>query len=254
MDREAAILLPGAVLPAGPAYDGLIAALGDRWEVQARDLEVYAADAPPPDFSLETEVAGVLRHADEAGFERFHLVGYSAGGAVAIVLAARHPARVRTLALMEPAWAGDENMSTAEKGARERLASALALEDPHAMMRGFTEAQLAPGVVPPPRPPGPPPAWLAKRPSGVRAFVRAFEEEDLREADLRRFEGPVWFALGGRSNPELYGQMAERLARVWPRMVIERFPERHHFDPPHRTEPTLVAAALERLWAMDDHG
>ena len=79
MDREAAILLPGAVLPAGPAYDGLIAALGDRWEVHAKDLEVYAADAPPPDFSLETEVAGVLRHADEAGFERFHLVGYSAG-------------------------------------------------------------------------------------------------------------------------------------------------------------------------------
>ena len=249
MDREAAILLPGAVLPAGPAYDGLIAALGDRWEVHAKDLEVYAADAPPPDFSLETEVAGVLRHADEAGFERFHLVGYSAGGAVAIVLAARHPARVRTLALMEPAWAGNEGMSAAESSARERIAAALALEDPDEMMRRFTEAQLASGVVAPSRPSGPPPAWLAKRPAGARAFVRAFDEEDLREGDLRRFGGAVWFALGGRSNLALYGQMAERLARVWPRMAIERFPERHHFDPPHRTEPERVAAALERLWA-----
>lgn len=249
MEREAAILLPGAVLPAGPAYDGLVAALGATREVRAKDLEVYADDAPPPDFSLETEVAGVLRHADEAGFERFHLVGYSAGGAVAIVLAARHPARVRTLALMEPAWAGDDGMSAAEVAVRQRIATALALEDPEEMMRGFTEAQLAPGVVPPPRPPGPAPAWLAKRPAGVRALVRAFEEEDLRGAELRRYEGPVWFALGGRSNPELYGQLAERLARVWPRMVIERFPERHHFDPPHRTEPTRVAAALERLWA-----
>lgn len=253
MDREAAILLPGAVLPAGLAYGDLIAALGGRWEVHAKDLEVYAADAPPSDFSLETEVAGVLRHADESGFDRFHLVGYSAGGAVAIVLAARHPARVRTLALMEPAWAGNEGMSAAEKTARERVAAALALEDPDEMMRGFTEAQLAPSVVPPARPPGPPPAWLAKRPAGVRAFVRAFEEGDLREADLRRFEGPVWFALGGRSNPDLYRQMAERLARAWPRMVIERFTERHHFDPPHRTEPTRVAAALERLWATVDH-
>ena len=117
------------------------------------------------------------------------------------------------------------------------------------MMRGFTEAQLASGVVPPSRPPGPAPAWLAKRPAGARAFVRAFDEEDLREGDLRRFEGPVWFALGGRSNPDLYGQMAERLARAWPQMVIERFSERHHFDPPHRTEPARVAAALERLWA-----
>ena len=70
MDREAAILLPGAILPAGPAYDGLIAALGTTREVHAKDLEVYADDAPPPDFGLETEVAGVLRWADEAGFER----------------------------------------------------------------------------------------------------------------------------------------------------------------------------------------
>jgi pimeloyl-ACP methyl ester carboxylesterase len=249
MDREAAILLPGAVLPAGPAYDGLIGALGATRDVHAKDLEVYAGDALPPDFSLATEVAGVLRHADEAGFDRFHLVGYSAGGAVAVVLAARHPARVRTLALMEPAWAGDDGMSAAEMTVREHIETALALEDPDEMMRRFTEAQLAPGIVAPPRPPGPPPAWLAKRPAGVRAFVRAFEEEDLHEPDLRSFEGPVWFALGDRSNPELYGQMAERLARVWPRMAIERFPERHHFDPPHRTEPTRVAAALERLWA-----
>lgn len=252
MGREAAILLPGAVLPAGPAYDGLIAALGDRWKVHAKDLEVYAGDAPAPDFSLATEVRGVLRHADEAGFGQFHLVGYSAGGAVAIVVATRHPRRVRTLALMEPAWAGDDGMSDAEIAARERLATALAIEDPDEMMRGFTRAQLAEGVVPPPRPPGPPPAWLAKRPAGVRALVRAFGEEDLREAELRRFEGPVWFALGGLSNPDLYGEMAERLARTWPRMLVERFPERHHFDPPHRTEPTRVAAALERLWATAD--
>lgn len=248
MDRDAAILLPGAVLPAGPAYDGLIAALGDRWEVHAKDLEIYAGDTPPADFGLGTEVLGVLHHADEAGLERFHLVGYSAGGAVAIVLAARHPARVRSLALMEPAWAGADGMSAAEVAARERITDALALEDAEKAMRGFAESQLAPGVEPPPRPPGPPPAWMAKRPAGARAFMRAFEQEDLRNEELLGYGGPIWFALGGRSNPDLYGQMAERLARLWPRMVIERFPERHHFDPPHRAEPSRVAAALERLW------
>lgn len=121
MDRVAAILLPGAVLPAGPACDGLVAALGDGRVVRAKDLEVYAGDAPPPDYSLDTEVAGVLRLAEAAGFERFHVVGYSAGGAVAIVLAARHPDRVQTLALMEPAWAGREGMSRAVAAALERL-------------------------------------------------------------------------------------------------------------------------------------
>lgn len=254
MEREAVILLPGAVLPAGPAYDALRATLGDRCEVHAKDLEVYAGDAPPPDFALGTEVAGVIRRADEAGLERFHLVGYSAGGAVAIVIAAHHPARVGSLALMEPAWAGSTGMSAAETEVRERIAAALALDDPAEMMRGFTVAQLAPGVVPPPRPPGPPPAWMTKRPAGIRAIVAAFEEEDLRETDLRRFQGPVWFALGGRSNPDLYGQMAERLATIWPRMGIERFAERHHFDPPHRTEPERVAEALEHLWSRADGG
>lgn len=43
---------------------------------------MYAgATVPPPGYSLETEVAGIRRVADEAGFDTFHLVGYSAGGA-----------------------------------------------------------------------------------------------------------------------------------------------------------------------------
>jgi len=57
-------------------------------------------------YGLETEVEGIRRLADRAGFETFHIVGYSAGGASSLAFASRYPERLRSLALMEPAWAG----------------------------------------------------------------------------------------------------------------------------------------------------
>jgi hypothetical protein len=47
--------------------------------------------------------------------------------------------------------------------------------------------------------------------------------------------------------------MAERLARVFPDFTVEVFPDRHHFDPPHRIEPARVAAWLRSLWALADY-
>jgi hypothetical protein len=71
-----AILLPGIVLPAELAYPALIEALGEGVEARAQELEVYASDPPGPDYGIETELAGLVREAEVAGFERFHLVGY----------------------------------------------------------------------------------------------------------------------------------------------------------------------------------
>ena len=100
------MLLPGAVLPAQPAYSALIEALGPDVQAVAKDLELYAGDEPPPGWSLDTEVDGVLREADARGWESFHLAGYSGGGSVALAFAAKHPRRLLSLALLEPAWAG----------------------------------------------------------------------------------------------------------------------------------------------------
>jgi hypothetical protein len=41
---------------------------------------------------------------------------------------------------------------------------------------------------------------------------------------------------------------AERLAGVFPDFTVEPFPDRHHFDPPHRIEPARVADSLRWLW------
>jgi pimeloyl-ACP methyl ester carboxylesterase len=86
-----AILLPGSVLPAELAYSSLITALGSDAEVVAKDLEVYATEEAPSGYDLDLEVAGVLREAAAHGWEQFHLVGYSGGGAAALAAALLAP-------------------------------------------------------------------------------------------------------------------------------------------------------------------
>ena len=241
------ILVPGAVLPAELAYGALLEALGYEVAAVAKELEVYAGHEPPPDYTLEVEVEGVLRTAQASGFERFHLVGYSAGGASSLAFAARHPERLHSLALLEPAWAGNEGLHPAEEAVWREYERIMALP-PAEMMPAFVRANLRPGVELPPPPPGATPSWMAKRPAGLKAITGAFATSELDLDALRRFQRPVYFALGGLSNPHQYARIAERLAGVFCDFALEVFEERHHFDPPHRAEPERLAASLGGLW------
>jgi pimeloyl-ACP methyl ester carboxylesterase len=244
------VFLPGGVLPAEPAYAALLRALGKRVDAVAKDLEVYSEDRPPKDYGIGREVAGILREADAHGFDRFHLVGYSGGGASSLAFAAQHGGRLLSLALLEPAWAGNDRTEEEETLLlRFRALDQLSNDE---LMAGFIRLQLAPGVEPPPHPEGPPPPWMSKRPAGIRAFIEAFDNGHLDLQALRGFDRPVYFALGGRSNPDYYARMASRLAEIFPDFTIETFPERHHFDPPHRLEPERLADSLLALWQRAD--
>jgi pimeloyl-ACP methyl ester carboxylesterase len=241
------ILLPGIVLPAEPAYGALIGALGPDVEAVASDLEIYATPQPREDYSLDVEIAGVLREADARGWERFHLVGYSGGGAASLAFAAARPERLASLALLEPAWAGNWDLSPAEEALwleYDRL-EALPAED---LTPTFMRLGLKPGVPLPAPPPGAPPPWMAKRPAGIRAIMRAFKRGDINREALRRFDRPVYFALGALSNPDQYGEIAKRLNGLLPDFELEVFAQRHHFDPPHRIEPERLANSLKALW------
>jgi len=242
------ILLPGGILPADLAYGALIETLENDAEAVAKDLELYAGDEPPVDYSLDTEVAGVVREADAHGWERFHLVGYSGGGASALAVAARRPDRLLSLALLEPAWAGNWDLSEAER-AMWREYERLDALPPDEFMAAFVRLGLRPGVAAPAPPPGPSPPWMTKRPAGIRAFTRTFRTYDLDRESLRRFDRPVYYALGGLSNPDQYREIAERLSHVFDDFNLEVFEERHHFDPPHRIEPERLARSLRTLWA-----
>jgi pimeloyl-ACP methyl ester carboxylesterase len=233
-------------MPAEPAYSALLGVLGERVDGVAKDLEVYAGDQPPPDYSLATEAQGVLREAARRGFDRFHLVGYSGGGASSLAFAALHGHRLLSLALLEPAWGGNER-TPAEEILWQRFRELEPLP-PDQFMAGFTRLQLAPGVEPPPPLDGPSPPWMAKRPAGLRALMAAFDNGELDLDALGAFDQPVYFAVGGRSNPDYFARMAERLAAIFPDFTIETFPERHHFDPPHRIEPERLSSSLLALW------
>ena len=246
--RPHVILLPGAVLPADLAYGALLEALGGEVEAVAKELEIYAGDEPPPNYTLDVEIEGILGAARASGFDRFHLVGYSGGGAASLAFAAKHPERLRSLALLEPAWAGNEGLDSAEEAAWREYDRIMALPTEE-MMPAFVRSQLGPGVEPPAPPPGPPPPWMAKRPAGLNALTRAFRAGELDLDALRGLQASVYFALGGLSNPDQYAKIAERLAGVFPDFTLEVFEECHHFDPPHRVEPERLASSLRRLWA-----
>lgn len=68
--RYGAILLPGIITPAQVAYGDLRAALADAGEIVLKDLAIYDGKAAPADYSLDLEVAAILKTADSTGFER----------------------------------------------------------------------------------------------------------------------------------------------------------------------------------------
>ncbi|MET4619846.1 pimeloyl-ACP methyl ester carboxylesterase [Arthrobacter sp. 2762] len=242
-----AFFLPGSVLPAAPAYTDLIEALGPDVDAFAKDLDLYDADEPPPGWSLDTEVDGVLHEADAKQWDTFHLVGYSGGGAAALAFAAKHPERLLSLTLLEPAWAGDWDWSRAHTRFWEQL-SALEPLPPEQFMPEFMRLSVRPDVVLAPPPAGDPPPWMAKRPAGIRAFLKDFRSYHLDRERLASFERPVLYVLGGMSNPDQYGDIADRLSTVFRDYRVEVFEERHHFDPPHRIEPGRLATVLREHW------
>lgn len=245
------ILLPGSVLPADLAYGQLVTAVGPGVETIVKDLEVYRDDSPPPDYSLATEVDGALRAADARGWVRFHVVGYSAGGAAALACAAVHPDRLLSLGLLEPAWAGGWDWSPQHERLWAKAAALSQLPDEQ-FMAAFTRMQVRPEVQLPEPPAGPPPPWMKHRPAGIRAVMRTFSTYDLDRRALAGFDRPVYFALGGLSNPDQFGEVAQRLQSVFGDFTLEIFAERHHFDPPHRKEPERLAASLRRLWSRGE--
>ncbi|MBS0220754.1 MAG: alpha/beta fold hydrolase [Proteobacteria bacterium] len=90
-------------------WRGWFPALIDRYPVVAFDMRGCGRSSrPPADFkwSLEGMIDDLFAVADAAGFERFHVVGESLGGTVALAAAIMRPDRVATLTVSNGAHLG----------------------------------------------------------------------------------------------------------------------------------------------------
>jgi pimeloyl-ACP methyl ester carboxylesterase len=244
--KPSVLFIPGGVMPAEISYGPLLGALQGQIQPVVKDLEVYAPDSPLLSYGLELEVDGIRRAAEAAGLQRFHLVGYSAGGAACLAFCAKYPERLSSLALIEPAWIG--SLSPADAADWTELGRLIRLP-PDERMPAFMRWQMRPGVPPPAmqQPPLGPPPWMAKRPAGLEAISRAFDAYQLETERLHLMKQPVYYALGSLST-RFYERAAHRLAGWFPDMQIEEYEGRSHFDPPHRAEAQRFARALSGLW------
>jgi pimeloyl-ACP methyl ester carboxylesterase len=231
-------------------WRSVVPLLGDGRRVAAPDLPGFGA-APPagPGFALD-RVADVLADALIAELAApFDLLGNSLGGAVALVLAERHPERVRRLVLAAPAGLAPRRdplptlagrAGRALIGARRRAGPALAgsatarrlllftvMADPahvpadeaRAMMRGSEGS------------------------SRIREAITAVVGADLR-ARLAALTLPVGFLWGTRDRVIPISSLPGLRALV-PAAPAEVIPRAGHV--PHLERPREFVAAVDRL-------
>jgi pimeloyl-ACP methyl ester carboxylesterase len=106
--REAVLFHHGIGASAG-IWAGWFAALADAHRLVSFDMRGYGrSHVPAADFawSLDLMVDDLFAVADAAGLQRFHLVGESIGGTVALAAALARPQRIATLTVSNGAHLG----------------------------------------------------------------------------------------------------------------------------------------------------
>jgi pimeloyl-ACP methyl ester carboxylesterase len=234
--------LPGIIAPCAVRYAPLLSHLPDL-DAVTKDLEVYSAETtPPPNYSIDLEVAGVDRAATDAGFDRFHLYGHSGGGAMALAYAAAHAERLLSLAVDEPAY----DFTDEVRADYEEFGPLAALPVPE-RMAAFMRLQVSADVTLPPPPDGPPPPFMASRPAGIAAFLAAAADHPRLADGYRAFASPVLYTWGELTHPRWYA-MRDRLAGLFPDFTSQRFDGIHHLNTSHQAEPERTAALLTDFW------
>jgi pimeloyl-ACP methyl ester carboxylesterase len=99
---ESVLLIHGAHLADGLRPLVAEPALDDFQMIRYHRRGFGGSSRPPGPTSTEDQVRDAVRLLDHLGIDRAHVVSHSYGGMIALSLAAAHPARVRSLAFLEP--------------------------------------------------------------------------------------------------------------------------------------------------------
>ncbi|WP_275293009.1 alpha/beta hydrolase [Amycolatopsis sp. La24] len=178
---------PGLLLAHG-AGGGVTANFGPLLDDLARTHTVVGADYPVAGGTLDELADGLVATAVDAGVEKFAVLGYSLGTAVAVRVATRHPKRVTGLILTAGFARPDARMELALdvwaellKGDRTLLAKYLmltAVSEP--FLAALTPEQVAEAVA----------ALAASVPAGTAKQVELVRKVDTR-AELASIAVPT---------------------------------------------------------------
>lgn len=95
----------------------------DDWPLFARHLKGFhlvipdipgfgeSSQVPTDSYSFESQIGRIDRFTEVLHLDKFHMAGNSMGGAFTAAYGAKHPEKVLTLALLDPAGAPSENKS-----------------------------------------------------------------------------------------------------------------------------------------------
>lgn len=224
--------------------------LAHRARAIAPDLLGYGRSDAPGGLPLgvEAQTEYVLELLDSLGVERVTVVGHDIGGAVAQILATRHPDRVERLALVNSVcydnWPIPEMKALqAAAGVVEHLPARLTTKGVElGLRRGFVHQDRAESFLD---------AFLEpfSTAEGLDVFVeharalhcRPTEEAAPRFPSIAVPTAIIW----GRQDPFFEVKWAERLAADIPTAELTLVDEASHFAPADAPEP--VAEALLRL-------
>jgi pimeloyl-ACP methyl ester carboxylesterase len=248
--RGAAVVCIHSSTSSSAQWRPLMDRLAGRYRTLAVDLygsgksPTWPADRP---LSLADEVA-LLGPVFAAAGERFHLVGHSYGGAVALVAALAAPGRVESLVLFEPVLfsvliAEDPTQPAAREIAAVRDDTVVALErgNPHASGARFVDYWMGAGTwaaMPEPRREG-----LATAMSNVKAEWDAAFREPTPLSAFAALEVPVLYITGSDSPASSRG-VTRLLTKTLPRVTAVEIEGVGHMAPV--THPDRVNALIER--------
>lgn len=205
---------------------------GRGFRVVAPDLRGYGRSTPPRSFPADfydrdaEDVAALLA----ALFDHpVHLAGWSDGGIVALIVAARRPELVRSLAV----WGAQARLTAAERAGWPALADASSW--PEGARRRFIEAQ------------GPQnwPEILQRMVDGYHAYYNA-RDGDIITTELHAIRAPV-LILHGEDDAVVPVLHAHDMAAALPHVRLRIFPGAGHAV--HREREADLREELLRLFA-----
>jgi pimeloyl-ACP methyl ester carboxylesterase len=231
-------------------WRALMDRLGCRYRTLAADL--YGSGKSPTwpavrPMSLADEVA-LLDPVLAAAGERYHLVGHSYGGAVALAAACAWPERVESLVLFEPVLfsvlvAEDPDQPAAREisAVRDDTVRLLERGDPHGSGERFVDYWIergAWGAMPPHRRDA-----IAGAMSSVKPQWEAIFQEPTLLSTFAELDVPVLYLTGSESPASVQG-VARLLTKVLPRVTAIEVEGVGHMAPV--THPDRINALIER--------